>query len=149
LNIKVQIHDFFENPNEQVVDLAEIIIRDGGPELGSLTTKSVLPREGFSKLIWAEYQKQPVGFVTYFSTPDAIEVILLATDHHYRRKGVMKSMVEHLVAQLLPGQGIIVEVHPRNFGALALYKNMGFGQIGERPQYYPDGSHAIVLKRDR
>ncbi len=53
--------------------------------------------------------------------------------------------------QLARGRGVqrvFLEVRPSNRGAIALYHNEGFNEIGRRPRYYParDGREdAIVM----
>jgi ribosomal-protein-alanine N-acetyltransferase len=44
-----------------------------------------------------------------------------------------------------------LEVRSSNAGAIALYQSMGFMQVGERKNYYPDhrrgGEDALILSR--
>ena len=55
------------------------------------------------------------------------------------------------ILQLARGQGaerVFLEVRPSNTGAIALYFDMGFNEIGRRPRYYPasDGREdALVM----
>ncbi len=46
------------------------------------------------------------------------------------------------ILQLARGHGaerVFLEVRPSNVGAIALYFDMGFNEIGRRPRYYPAG----------
>ena len=55
------------------------------------------------------------------------------------------------ILQLARGHGaerVFLEVRPSNIGAIALYFDMGFNEIGRRPRYYPasDGREdALVM----
>jgi ribosomal-protein-alanine N-acetyltransferase len=52
---------------------------------------------------------------------------------HGRR--LMKRLVD--LARWHQAQRIFLEVRPSNPRAIALYEDMGFNQIGQRPNYYP------------
>ncbi|WP_254453743.1 hypothetical protein [Siccirubricoccus sp. G192] len=43
---------------------------------------------------------------------------------------------------------MFLEVAAGNPAALALYRGLGFDRVGQRRRYYPDGSDALVLRRD-
>ena len=42
---------------------------------------------------------------------------------------------------------MFLEVAEGSAAARALYHRQGFAAVGRRPDYYPDGSHALVLSR--
>jgi len=44
------------------------------------------------------------------------------------------------------GAAVILEVRPSNVAALALYKQLGFVEVGRRKRYYGNGEDALVLK---
>jgi ribosomal-protein-alanine N-acetyltransferase len=70
--------------------------------------------------------------------------IAVAPERHGRR--MLRSLV-HL-ARSRAAQRVFLEVRPSNSGAIALYHQEGFNEIGRRPRYYParDGREdAIVM----
>ncbi|MFZ5657603.1 MAG: ribosomal protein S18-alanine N-acetyltransferase [Pseudomonadota bacterium] len=74
--------------------------------------------------------------------------IAVAPEHQGRGHGrrMLRSLV-HL-ARARGAQRIFLEVRPSNTGAIALYHEEGFNEIGRRPRYYParDGREdAIVM----
>ncbi|TCZ81847.1 ribosomal protein S18-alanine N-acetyltransferase [Lysobacter sp. N42] len=74
--------------------------------------------------------------------------IAVAPEHqgHGHGRRMLRSLV-HL-ARARGAQRIFLEVRPSNTGAIALYHQEGFNEIGRRPRYYParDGREdAIVM----
>jgi len=57
----------------------------------------------------------------------------------YRRRGLARVMVEHLLelAQHQRAQIMFLEVRPSNKAALNLYHDIGFAEVGVRGGYYP------------
>jgi ribosomal protein S18 acetylase RimI-like enzyme len=73
------------------------------------------------------------------------ELLNLAVDPGFRRKGVGKALVQAFLAEF-PG-GAYLEVRQSNATALYLYNSLGFKEVTRRPGYYqspPDA--AIVMK---
>lgn len=75
----------------------------------------------------------PVGEITFLATKPAI-----------RKKGVMKSLLRHVLAGRAVNAETWLEVHERNVPARRLYESFGFRQVGVRPQYYSDGGTACL-----
>lgn len=87
----------------------------------------------------------------------------------FRRAGVEAELARIAVAPALRGRGLarrllatsleelerggiletFLEVRTSNRAALALYENLDFRPVGRRASYYPDGTDALVLRRDR
>jgi ribosomal-protein-alanine N-acetyltransferase len=43
---------------------------------------------------------------------------------------------------------IFLEVRSDNTSALSMYSSFGFVEISKRAKYYPDGTDAVILRRD-
>jgi [ribosomal protein S18]-alanine N-acetyltransferase len=43
---------------------------------------------------------------------------------------------------------MFLDVAEGNGPAAALYRGLGFAEVGRRRRYYPDGADALVLRRD-
>ena len=56
-----------------------------------------------------------------------------------RRRGVGGMLVEHMISEAERQQAEVVflEVRPSNIGALQLYRDLGFVEVGLRSGYYP------------
>jgi ribosomal-protein-alanine N-acetyltransferase len=79
------------------------------------------------------------------TAPDEIEILNVAVDPPYRRRGVARSLIQELVVKF-PG-AVFLEVRQSNSAARKLYHSLGFQVIAVRQNYYdsPDES-AIVMK---
>jgi len=96
----------------------------------------------------------PVGFVLARLAGDEAEILSVAVDRAQRRKGIgwllMDAVLRHLHAER--AEALFLEVDEANAPALALYRRLGFIQVGARPNYYRDAngapSSALVMRRD-
>ncbi len=90
---------------------------------------------------------KPAGFCAWRATaPAEIEILNLAVDPSLRHRGVASALLCHL-AQSAPGE-LFLEVAADNLPALALYRKLGWKQVGIRPGYYGRGqTDAIVMKK--
>ena len=93
------------------------------------------------------------GFILSRLAADEAEVLTIAVQPKRRGLGIagklMRANMERL--EIAGARTWFLEVEARNASALALYRRLGFAQVGERTSYYrtPDGapSHALILKR--
>ncbi len=85
------------------------------------------------------------AFIFYRVVNSALwEIDFLATRPAARCRGVMKSLMIHLCAQLPAGAEIWLEVHQDNLQARRLYEKSGFLRVGIRPGYYQQKGAAIL-----
>jgi ribosomal-protein-alanine N-acetyltransferase len=92
-----------------------------------------------------------VGFIVYWLVHDELHVLNIATAAEERRKGVARALMEEAAARGRRGGAVLatLEVRRSNHGALALYRSLGYRQVGVRPNYYVDeGEDAIVMVAD-
>ncbi len=77
--------------------------------------------------------------------PGEIEILNLFTQPHFRRRGVARGLIDHLL-RTVP-QTVFLEVRESNDAARKLYQALGFLPIGCRKEYYRDPvESAIVMK---
>lgn len=99
-------------------------------------------------------RRRIAGFAMLRLAADEAELITIAVDARWRRKGVGKALLRAALEDLAmtPARRLYLEVAADNPAALRLYALNGFGRISERQGYYarPDGSPAtaIVMARD-
>ena len=77
------------------------------------------------------------------------EIQTIAVAERARRHGLGRTLMRALIGEARSrGAGeVFLEVRADNPGAQALYRELGFDEIGVRPQYYqPDGVDAIVMR---
>ena len=95
---------------------------------------------------------QPAGFILCRAVAGEAEILTLAVDPAFRRRGLAAALVE--AAALLAARGageLFLEVAADNEAAIALYAGRGFALVGRRPGYYarPGGAaaDALVMRR--
>jgi len=121
------------------------------------------PREEFAAYITGEgtplyvacdSKRKIAGFAMLRHTGEDVELITIAVEGRWRKKGVGLALMRALFDDLLmsPAKRILLEVATDNAAALRLYGKLGFLKVGERRGYYPrpDGTPAtaIVMARD-
>jgi ribosomal protein S18 acetylase RimI-like enzyme len=72
------------------------------------------------------------------------EILFLATTPSLRGRGLMWQLLREFSAQK-GGVHIWLECREDNFGAIELYKKIGFKESGRRQAYYKDGTAAILF----
>lgn len=94
---------------------------------------------------------QVVGWLTASLLFDQSELELVVTDSNKRRQGLGKRLLQQWLMWALE-QGCtegLLEVRESNQGAIALYQQLGFEQVGLRKNYYPiaegGSEHAVLM----
>lgn len=89
------------------------------------------------------------GFLCWWLIAGEIEIQNVATALRYRRRGVGRQLMEHLLAEAvrLEVSRLLLEVRVGNAGAIALYRAFGFSDCGLRRTYYPDGEDALLMEK--
>jgi len=121
------------------------------------------PREDFAAYIAGrdtpvyvacDARRKIAGFAMIRLAADEAELITIAVDPKWRKKGVGLALLRAVFDDLLmtAAKRIFLEVAADNPAALKLYGKMGFTKVAERRGYYerPDGqpATAIVMSRD-
>jgi ribosomal-protein-alanine N-acetyltransferase len=92
------------------------------------------------------------GFCCWRPTaPGEAELLNIAVDPAFRRRGVASALLEALLLEALDAQAqgtVFLEVAEPNTAAIALYRRHGWEQVGLRPGYYSQGTiNGIVMKK--
>lgn len=131
----------------QVAQLEAICFSDPWSE------KSVASELSNPLSLWlvAEVDGQVAGYIGSQSVPPESDVMNVAVDPSYRRRGIAQALVTALVEQLQAAgnNSLTLEVRASNSAAIALYEKMGFAQIGLRKNYYRNPKEdALILRKD-
>ena len=91
------------------------------------------------------------GYVGSQSVMGWADMINIAVSPEYRRRGIAYELVERLVAALQKQNVtcLTLEVRDSNAPAQALYRELGFQQVGRRPNYYRNPKEdALILRKE-
>jgi ribosomal-protein-alanine N-acetyltransferase len=92
-----------------------------------------------------------VGFIVFWLVHDEVHILNVVTAREARRRGVGRALMDE-AAEAGRKRGAVLatlEVRRSNEAALALYRSLGYRQVGVRPNYYSDeGEDAIVMLAD-
>jgi ribosomal-protein-alanine N-acetyltransferase len=91
-----------------------------------------------------------LGFAVVWLVHDELHVLNVAVAPESRRRGVARSVLDRV-----EGNGreqgarvAMLEVRRSNAPAIALYRSLGYREVGVRPRYYAeDGEDALVMDK--
>ena len=136
-------------------DVMRIMDRAFDPEFGEAWTRSqcvgILPMTGV-ELILAEEDCQPVGFALHRLVADEAELLLLAVDPAFHRRGIGSRLLQQFIAHSTRAGASRLHLEVReNNPAARLYRATGFEIVGRRRNYYTGrtGGSRDALTRSR
>lgn len=92
-----------------------------------------------------------VGYVGSQSVMGEADMMNIAVDPLFRRRGIGRMLVEFLVRCLkdINVYCLTLEVRASNIAAITLYDSMQFKQVGRRPNYYSyPKEDALILRKE-
>ena len=94
--------------------------------------------------------KKLLGVCSAWLVIDELHITFLAVHPIHQREGLGKLLLRDLIkrSKSLKTNQIHLEVKGNNGPAKALYKSMGFKTIGNRSNFYKDGSNALLLNKE-
>ena len=91
-----------------------------------------------------------LGLCSAWLVIDELHITCIAVDPIHQRKGLGKFLISDLIKRsnsLITNQ-IYLEVKATNEPAKAFYKSMGFKRVGNRSNFYKDGSDALIFNKE-
>lgn len=91
------------------------------------------------------------GYVGSQSVLDGADMMNVAVHPDYRRKGIARELVTGLINALVEKgvKSLALEVRVSNAPAISLYEQMGFQQVGLRPNYYRNPKeNALIMRKE-
>ena len=94
--------------------------------------------------------KKLLGLCSAWLIIDELYITYIAVHPIHQRKGLGKFLLTDLInrSTSLKINNIHLEVKDNNESAKAFYKSMGFKTVGLRPNFYEDGSNALLLNKE-
>ena len=98
--------------------------------------------------------KAPVGFVLARLAGGEGEILTIAVARSQRRQGLGWQLMDAVLRELHAerAEALFLEVDETNVAAIALYRRLGFREVGKRANYYQSSEHgptgALVMRRD-
>lgn len=91
------------------------------------------------------------GYVGSQSVEGEADMMNVAVHPEHRRRGIARMLINSLT-DALAKQGVhslALEVRASNAPAIALYEQLGFSQVGRRPNYYRNPKEdALILRKE-
>lgn len=82
-----------------------------------------------------------VAYMITSTAADEAELLNITVAPEYQRQGIAIALLDYVCTQFgLSIHTLFLEVRESNLAAIALYDNLGFNQVGKRPNYYPSAS---------
>lgn len=100
------------------------------------------------KILMARDDNNLVGYLDYHEVGDEVEILSIAVDPRFQRKGIATRLFKHVENVNPRLQKIFLELRKSNETAFSFYKNLGFFVYGERKKYYKGGEDALLMKKD-
>jgi ribosomal-protein-alanine N-acetyltransferase len=124
-------------------DLSEVAaIQAAAPEAAVWNPADYLDYE----FLVALFETRVAGFVVVRTlTEDEHELLNLAVLPEFRRRGIGRSLLQPLLADL-PGV-LYLEVRESNGTARKFYQSMGFQEFSVRPKYYDSPPEAAIVMK--
>ena len=94
--------------------------------------------------------KKLLGLCSAWLVIDELHITFIAVHPRHQRKGLGRLLLSDLIvrSKSLQTNRIHLEVKNNNEPAKAFYKSMGFKTVGNRSNFYKDGSDALLLNKE-
>ena len=105
---------------------------------------------GWASIVALE-KENVIGYACFLTVDVEAHLTNIAVAPAHRRKSVAKQLLDHilLVIKRKNCKYLLLEVRPRNVGAIAFYERHGFRVLYRRPNYYHGPvEDALVMVRD-
>ena len=94
---------------------------------------------------------QTAGYIGSQTVMGETDMMNVAVDPEFRRRGIGRMLISELIERLRAAGShcLTLEVRSSNEPAIALYRTLGFAQIGKRPGYYRNPREdALILRKE-
>ena len=132
---------------EQIAELEKLCFSDPW----SLKSVSSELNNPLSLWLVAEDNGTVAGYVGSQSVLGEADMMNIAVAPDFRRRGIGRQLVKRLISAL-NDRGthvLLLEVRASNEAAISLYEELGFVQVGRRPNYYlHPREDALIMRKE-
>ena len=108
-------------------------------------------QKDYAYFVVAVFDSEIVGYIGMYKSFDEGDITNVAIKILYRRKGIANRLLNYIfdICKNIGVERILLEVRESNAGAIALYENNGFENIGLRKNFYERPvENALILKKE-
>ncbi len=88
---------------------------------------------------------EAAGFLSVWEVFGEVSINNIAVVEKFRRRGIAKALMEHMLGELSHALSVTLEVRRSNAAAIALYQSFGFAVAGERKNFYSYPTEDAIL----
>ena len=92
-----------------------------------------------------------VGYIIYSEVQGEAELLRVAVEKSYRRKGIARKLIKGMLRELreFEAERVTLEVRAHNISAVQLYMRFGFKELFVRTNYYHDPEDdALIFQKE-
>ena len=92
-----------------------------------------------------------VGYIIYSEVQGEAELLRVAVDKSYRRRGIARKLIKGMLRELreFDAERVTLEVRAHNISAVQLYKKFGFTELFVRKNYYHEPEDdALIFQKE-
>ncbi len=110
----------------------------------------ILSENSFTYKTVAVIEKQIVGFLSGEIMYDESNILMIAVDKSFQRRGIGRALVSNFLEKVRSCKisSVYLEVSKNNDIALNFYRKLNFKEYGMRKSYYSNGEDAVLMKLD-
>jgi len=99
--------------------------------------------------ILAKASGMTVGYMSTCVLNGKGDVVSIAVDPSYRRRGAGKTLADYTIKELESSTAEVVELEVRtsNIEGIRFWEDLGFFPIGTVPYFYRDGAEALQMRK--
>ena len=129
---------------EMAITDKEFIIDNYNKFSSSWDVKSFKSDINDSKHFVSKIDTEVFGYISYRVVLDEVEIMNIVTREDARNMGIASSLLSYLIRNVNANK-FNLEVNENNKVAIKIYKKFGFVEVGERKNYYNNGTENAVL----
>ena len=113
--------------------------------------ESEIIQNNFSEPIIATLDNEKAGYAVPWFIAEKLEITNIAVLPKFRRMKIGSSMISHILGEAKKKtiKFCYLKVDNSNYGAIELYREFGFKEIGKRKNYYRENSSdALIMMKE-